>query len=81
MADTANSYLHQLAARTLNITYDASRDINWVDPSDGSLVVFNLGDISWVLTSTALVWLMIPGIGFFYSGLLRRLTVMSPPLV
>lgn len=25
-----------------------------------------------VLASTALVWLMIPGVGFFYSGLLRR---------
>jgi hypothetical protein len=54
MADTANSYLHQLAARTLNITYDASGDINWVDPSDGTLVVYNLGDIAWVRAAFSL---------------------------
>jgi hypothetical protein len=39
--------------------------------------VFNLGDIAWVLTSTALVWIMIPGIAFFYSGLLRRKNALS----
>jgi Amt family ammonium transporter len=30
-----------------------------------------MGDIAWVLASTALVWIMVPGVGFFYSGLLR----------
>jgi ammonia channel protein AmtB len=30
--------------------------------------VFNLGDSAWVLTSTALVWIMIPGVGFFYCA-------------
>jgi len=39
--------------------------------------VFNLGDIAWVLTSTALVWIMIPGVAFFYSGLLRRKNALS----
>ncbi len=39
--------------------------------NDGATVVYNPGDIAWVLASTALVWLMIPGVGFFYSGLLR----------
>jgi len=39
--------------------------------------VYNIGDIAWVLTSTALVWLMIPGVGFFYSGLLRRKNALS----
>lgn len=34
-------------------------------------VVYNPGDIAWVLASTALVWIMVPGVGFFYSGLLR----------
>src|SRR5271157_3532557 len=30
-----------------------------------------------MMTSTALVWLMIPGVGFFYSGLARRKSALS----
>ncbi|KAF7350126.1 Ammonium transporter [Mycena venus] len=74
---TGPTYLHQLAARALNITYDASGDINWVDPSNGKLFVYNAGDTAWVLASMALVWIMIPGVGFFYSGLLRRKNALS----
>jgi ammonia channel protein AmtB len=36
-----------------------------------------MGDIAWVLVSTALVWIMVPGVGFFYSGLLRRKNALS----
>jgi Amt family ammonium transporter len=36
-----------------------------------------MGDIAWELASTALVWIMIPGVGFFYSGLLRRKNALS----
>ncbi|CAK5272525.1 unnamed protein product [Mycena citricolor] len=65
-------------ARTLNISYDAnSNDMHYVDPSTGTLFVYNLGDIAWVLASMALVWIMIPGVGFFYSGLLRRKNALS----
>lgn len=39
--------------------------------------VYNLGDIAWTLASTALVWIMIPGVGFFYSGLLRRKNALN----
>ncbi|KAF8885347.1 ammonium transporter [Infundibulicybe gibba] len=53
-----------------------SGDLNWVDES-GKTIVYNLGDIAWTLASTALVWLMIPGVGFFYSGLLRRKNALS----
>ena len=35
------------------------------------------GDIAWTLAATALVWIMIPGVGFFYSGLLRRKNALS----
>lgn len=38
---------------------------------------FNAGDIAWVLASTALVWLMIPGVGYFYSGMARRKNALS----
>jgi ammonia channel protein AmtB len=40
-------------------------------------VVYNLGDIAWEIAATALVWIMIPGVGFFYSGLLRRKNALS----
>ncbi|KAH9939174.1 ammonium transporter [Amylocystis lapponica] len=61
----------------VNVTYDASGDLNWYDPDTGLTSVYNLGDIAWVLASTALVWIMIPGVGFFYSGLLRRKNALS----
>ncbi|KAK5054736.1 ammonium transporter Amt1 [Exophiala bonariae] len=38
---------------------------------------YNAGDIAWMITSTALVLLMIPGVGFFYSGLARRKSALS----
>ncbi|KAJ5902142.1 Ammonium transporter 1 [Penicillium taxi] len=38
---------------------------------------YNAGDIAWVITSSALVLLMIPGVGFFYSGLARRKSALS----
>ncbi|THG97317.1 hypothetical protein EW026_g4650 [Hermanssonia centrifuga] len=60
----------------VNISYDASNDMTYTDPS-GTTWVYNLGDIAWVLASTALVWIMIPGVGFFYSGLLRRKNALS----
>ncbi|KAF8068037.1 ammonium transporter [Lyophyllum atratum] len=53
-----------------------SGDMSYVDAA-GDTVIYNLGDIAWVLASTALVWLMIPGLGFFYSGLLRRKNALS----
>jgi Amt family ammonium transporter len=38
----------------------------------------NSGDTAWVLTSTALVLLMtVPGLAFFYGGLVRRKNVLS----
>jgi len=49
----------------------------YTDPDTGAASVYNGGDIAWVLASTALVWLMIPGVGFFYSGLLRRKNALS----
>jgi hypothetical protein len=41
-------------------------------PPGEDTAVYSPGDIAWVLASTALVWIMIPGLGYFYSGLLRR---------
>ncbi|KAG5643536.1 hypothetical protein DXG03_000677 [Asterophora parasitica] len=61
--------------RVLTCTVSAL-DIDFTDAA-GEAVVFNLGDIAWILTSMALVFIMIPGLGFFYSGLLRRKNALS----
>lgn len=39
--------------------------------------VINTGDTAWMLISTALVFLMIPGLAFFYGGLVRKKNVLS----
>ncbi|KAG9311495.1 ammonium transporter AmtB-like domain-containing protein [Chiua virens] len=59
----------------VNVTYDSSGDLEWSNSSGSG--VYNLGDIAWTLASTALVFIMIPGVGFFYSGLLRRKNALS----
>jgi Amt family ammonium transporter len=38
---------------------------------------YNYADISWVLISTALVFLMTPGLAFFYGGMVNRKNVIS----
>jgi len=39
--------------------------------------VYNGADITWVLISTALVFLMTPGLAFFYGGMVHRKNVIS----
>ncbi|KAI9480950.1 MAG: ammonium transporter AmtB-like domain-containing protein [Benjaminiella poitrasii] len=48
-----------------------------MDEPAASAPTYNSGDIAWVLTCTALVWLMIPGVGYFYSGMARRKNALS----
>lgn len=38
---------------------------------------YNSADIAWVLISTALVFLMTPGLAFFYGGMVHRKNVIS----
>ncbi|KAK3941010.1 ammonium transporter Amt1 [Diplogelasinospora grovesii] len=40
-------------------------------------IYYSSGDFAWIMTSSALVLLMIPGVGFFYSGLARRKSALS----
>ncbi|KAF8514011.1 ammonium transporter [Hysterangium stoloniferum] len=63
----------------VNVTYDpTSESLQYHETQDGPVAgVYNPGDIAWTLASTALVWIMIPGVGFFYSGLLRRKNALS----
>jgi ammonium transporter, Amt family len=39
--------------------------------------VYNSADISWILVATALVFLMTPGLAFFYGGMVHRKNVIS----
>lgn len=39
---------------------------------NGMVAAYAPGDLAWILTCTALVWIMIPGLGYLYSGLARR---------
>lgn len=43
-------------------------------PKDGE---YSTADITWVLVSTALVFLMTPGLAFFYGGMVNRKNVLS----
>ncbi len=38
---------------------------------------YNIADIAWVLVATALVFIMTPGLAFFYGGMVNRKNVLS----
>jgi Amt family ammonium transporter len=46
-------------------------------PAAVSLATIDSGDTAWVLISAALVLLMIPGLAFFYGGLVRKKNILS----
>jgi Amt family ammonium transporter len=45
--------------------------------ADAVAPVINTGDTAWVLVSAALVFLMTPGLAFFYGGLVRKKNMLS----
>ena len=45
--------------------------------ADPGPVTGNSGDVSWILMSSALVFIMVPGIAFFYGGMLRKQSMSS----
>ncbi|MBI3551809.1 MAG: ammonium transporter [Elusimicrobia bacterium] len=53
--------------------------VPWTPPgvSGGPIVA---GDVAWMLTATALVLLMTPGLSFFYGGMVQRKNVISTML-
>lgn len=61
----------------VNISYDASNSMIAYNAETGEPIVYNIGDICFIVICMALVWIMIPGVGFFYSGLLRRKNALS----
>lgn len=59
------------------ITYNGTIATGGNSLTEDLNVYYTSGDIAWLITSTALVLLMIPGVGFFYSGLARRKSALS----
>ncbi|MBI3566439.1 MAG: ammonium transporter, partial [Elusimicrobia bacterium] len=49
-------------------------------PAGPGLAPSNPGDTAWMLTATALVLLMTPGLSFFYGGMVQRKNVISTML-
>ncbi|MFH0984962.1 MAG: ammonium transporter [Candidatus Omnitrophota bacterium] len=45
--------------------------------ADAAAPVVNTGDTAWVLLSAAFVFLMTPGLAFFYGGLVRKKNMLS----
>ncbi|POY76327.1 hypothetical protein BMF94_0522 [Rhodotorula taiwanensis] len=64
----------------VNVSYtpDGSMVVNY-DPSAGAdgIATYSTGDMAWMLTAACLVMIMAPGVGFLYSGLLRRKNALS----
>ncbi|CAF9910572.1 MAG: ammonium transporter Amt1 [Heterodermia speciosa] len=75
--------LEGAGADLANLNYTVLQPYNGTVPTGGDSLAQNLnvyyesGDIAWLITATALVLLMIPGVGFFYSGLARRKSALS----
>lgn len=51
----------------------AHPELSFVDKAG----VYNAADIAWILMATALVFLMTPGLAFFYGGMVHRKNVIS----
>jgi Amt family ammonium transporter len=49
----------------------------WALAADAVVPVVDTGDTAWVLLSAALVFLMTPGLAFFYGGLVRKKNMLS----
>jgi Amt family ammonium transporter len=60
-----------LALAAMFITPEADHVPGATDPQ------YSAADIAWVLVSTALVFLMTPGLAFFYGGMVHRKNVIS----
>ncbi|KAI0136499.1 ammonium permease [Xylariales sp. AK1849] len=61
----------------IKVPYNGTGEAGGDPITDNLNIWYESGDIAWMITATALVLLMIPGVGFFYSGLARRKSALS----
>ncbi|MEW5305333.1 MAG: hypothetical protein WDW36_007879 [Sanguina aurantia] len=59
------------------VGYEAALNTPMPDMETSVLTLLNSGDTAWMLTATALVLLMTPGVAFFYGGMVRHKNVIS----
>jgi ammonium transporter, Amt family len=50
------------------------------EPTSDAMSKVNVADVSWMLTASALVLLMTPGLSFFYGGMVNKKNVISTML-
>ncbi|HNY24309.1 MAG TPA: hypothetical protein PKM89_06040 [Bacteroidales bacterium] len=60
-----------IAAALLGIIFPGSAGPADPDPA------INPGDVAWMLTASALVLIMTPGLGFFYGGMIHPRHILS----
>ncbi|OAA68734.1 ammonium transporter [Niveomyces insectorum RCEF 264] len=61
----------------IKVPYNGTGSTGGDSLTDDLNIWYESGDVAWMITATALVLLMIPGVGFFYSGLARRKSALS----
>ena len=66
-----------LAALTLTIPLAHAADIPSASPQPSAPTAVDHGDTAWMLVSTGLVMLMVPGLALFYGGMVRRKNVLA----
>lgn len=49
-------------------------------PTNANSYEYNAADVAWMLTSTALVLIMTPGLAYFYGGMVKKKNVISTML-
>jgi len=49
-------------------------------PTNANSYEYNPADVAWMLTSTALVLIMTPGLAYFYGGMVKKKNVISTML-
>lgn len=77
-ADDGTQYLYNLGDMSFSESHHQSFSFDF--PFFHSRQSNNVADthpISLVIVAMALVWIMVPGVGLFYSGLLRRKNALS----
>lgn len=50
---------------------------NMLTSFEGTEYIYNLGDVSFMLVASVLVFIMTPGVAFLYAGLLRKRSALS----
>lgn len=65
---------------TALVAFSLTEVLGWAQVQPDPQHPINVADVSWILTATALVLLMTPGLSFFYGGMVQKKNVISTML-